>query len=238
MNLEDYIHETNKSKNIQTLFNYFEKYMTDIGFDRVILGLMTDHPRLKKEAVHGFLKNYPVGWLEHYFGQEYNHIDPVRHKAYSAIGAYTWDELKTSIQLSSKQMLMFNEAEDAHFFNGIGVSMRGPGGAIAAVGAACSVKNGNLNKDILDAANLMSVQFYTCYWRLMEKKVTLVHLTAKEQEILTWSAAGYTKSQIAHKLCLSIHTVDFHVRNCLAKLEAQNITHAVSRALNLSLIHI
>ncbi|ACE84000.1 helix-turn-helix transcriptional regulator [Cellvibrio japonicus] len=237
MNMEDYICETNNSKNIQSLFNLFEKYMSDIGFDRVILGLMTDHPRLKKEAEHGFLKNYPADWVERYFDQKYVHIDPVRHKAYDAIGAYTWDELKASMQLSNKQIQMFNEAEDARLFNGVGVSMRGPGGAIAAVGAACSVKNGNLNKDILDAANLMSVQFYTCYWRLMEKKVTLVHLTAKEQEILTWSAAGYTKSQIAHKLCISVHTVDFHVRNCLAKLEAQNITHAVSRALNLSLIH-
>ncbi len=238
MNLEDYIHETNKAKTVHELFNFFERSMADIGFDRVILALMTDHPRLKKEAEHGFLKNYPSEWVQHYFDQKYMRIDPVRVKAYNTVGAYTWDELRRDISLSDRQILIFNEAEDACFFNGIGVSMRGPGGAIAALGAASSVKNKDFHRDMLSMVNLMSVQFYTCYWRLMEQNTVTVCLTKKEQEVLTWVAAGYTKSQIANKLAISIHTVDFHVRNCLVKLEAKNITHAVTRALNLALIHL
>jgi len=57
MNLEEFINKTNKAKNVDLLFENFETAMGELGFDRLLLALMNDHPALKKEAEHGVIKN-------------------------------------------------------------------------------------------------------------------------------------------------------------------------------------
>lgn len=50
-------------------------------------------------------------------------------------------------------------------------------------------------------------------------------------------AAGQTTSQIAAHLFISENTVKTHVRHILEKLEASNRTEAVSKGIQLGLIH-
>ena len=52
-------------------------------------------------------------------------------------------------------------------------------------------------------------------------------LTAKEEEVLRLMATGLSNSDIAQVLVVSLETVKTHVGNVLAKLGAQNRTHAV-----------
>ena len=52
-------------------------------------------------------------------------------------------------------------------------------------------------------------------------------LTAKEEEVLRLMATGLCNSDIAQVLVVSLETVKTHVGNVLAKLGAQNRTHAV-----------
>ena len=61
-------------------------------------------------------------------------------------------------------------------------------------------------------------------------------LSAREREILRWSAAGLTRRKIASTLAMSYHTVDFHMRGILRKLDAANMLLAVSKAQHLGLI--
>jgi LuxR family transcriptional regulator, quorum-sensing system regulator BjaR1 len=63
-------------------------------------------------------------------------------------------------------------------------------------------------------------------------------LSDRERETLTWSARGKTMSEIADILTISGDTVESHVRNALRKLEANNKTHAVAKAIFLGLIDI
>ena len=61
-------------------------------------------------------------------------------------------------------------------------------------------------------------------------------LTAREQEVLRLLAQGATNQEIADRLVVSLRTVKKHVGNLLLKLEAQNRTHAVARAREISLL--
>jgi LuxR family maltose regulon positive regulatory protein len=61
-------------------------------------------------------------------------------------------------------------------------------------------------------------------------------LTPREQEVLRLLAQGATNNEIADRLVVSLRTVKKHVSNLLLKLEAQNRTHAVARARELSLL--
>ncbi|MFF2805655.1 response regulator [Streptomyces sp. NPDC058000] len=52
-------------------------------------------------------------------------------------------------------------------------------------------------------------------------------LTDREEEVLRWMATGLSNPEIAKSLTVSLETVKTHVGNVLAKLGAQNRTHAV-----------
>lgn len=240
MNVEEFIYNTNKADNVDALFRSFETAMGELGFDRLLLALMNDHPTLKKEAEHGVVKNYPDDWVNYYLSQGYDEIDPVRTLSFARTGAFTWDKIIESKTLTVKQNLMFNQASDAKLHSGVGVALHGGGGAVAALGAASSEKGVETSQFVLDKVNLMAHQFYTCFWRLMEKDVLSlpVLLTDREQEVLKWSARGFTKANIADRLNLSVHTVDSHIRNSMRKLNAKNITSTVVKAINLRLIQI
>ena len=55
-------------------------------------------------------------------------------------------------------------------------------------------------------------------------------LTPRETECLTWAARGKTSVEIAELLNRSMETVEFHLSNAMAKLNARSRTHAVAIA--------
>ncbi|MEO0727534.1 MAG: LuxR C-terminal-related transcriptional regulator [Bacteroidota bacterium] len=69
-------------------------------------------------------------------------------------------------------------------------------------------------------------------WRSDEK----IELSAREVEILRLSVRGFTISEIAEQIFLSIDTIKFHRRNIFKKLEVSNISEAISSAVNNKLI--
>lgn len=56
-------------------------------------------------------------------------------------------------------------------------------------------------------------------------------LSMREKQILTLLARGYNQVQVADRVFLSPHTINFHVRNIMKKLAAANITAAVAKAI-------
>ena len=61
-------------------------------------------------------------------------------------------------------------------------------------------------------------------------------LSKREMQILHLLAHGFNQIQIADKVYLSHHTVNFHVRNILSKFSARNATAAVALAITHELI--
>ncbi|HWC14494.1 MAG TPA: response regulator transcription factor [Actinomycetota bacterium] len=60
-----------------------------------------------------------------------------------------------------------------------------------------------------------------------EAKLLLDQLTAREREVLQLLAEGCRSDDIADRLALSVHTVNTHVRNILAKLGVSSKLEAV-----------
>lgn len=61
-------------------------------------------------------------------------------------------------------------------------------------------------------------------------------LTARECEVLRWSAAGKTADEIGQILGITERTVTFHITSSLTKLNVANKTQAVAKALLLEMI--
>jgi LuxR family transcriptional regulator, quorum-sensing system regulator BjaR1 len=64
----------------------------------------------------------------------------------------------------------------------------------------------------------------------------VLRLTDRERDVLSWAGRGKTSSETADILRLSEMTVDTHVRNAIAKLDACNKTQAVAKCVWLGLI--
>ena len=63
-------------------------------------------------------------------------------------------------------------------------------------------------------------------------------LTARELEVLRLVRDGYRNKQIADQLSISENTVNFHVKNLMDKLRANDRTHAVTIALRRGMLQI
>lgn len=238
--LESFIEYSNLASSVDELFKLFEREMQKFGYDRILMALMTAHPELNREAEHGILKNYPEVWVKHYRDQGYDRIDPVRSHIFLRSSPYSWDELKVKDRLSKEQIRMFNEAREEGLLSGIAVPLRGPNGAVAGIAGASSAGYVETTQIQLDTINLLAHQFYACFCRLLANAAECapVELTSKEREVLKWCAKGYTKSEIGQRLCISSHTVDYHIRNSQRKLQARNIVSAVVRAISRGLLDI
>jgi DNA-binding CsgD family transcriptional regulator len=238
MTFDEYIEATNKAASVDALFEIFKKAMADLGFDRLIFSLMTDHPCIGRPAGHGIILNYPGEWMKFYAEKNYEVTDPVRHKMYLAESAFAWEDLSKYRVLSKGQSECLALGNEAGLHSGIGIPLHGPRGAVAGIGAASSAGGVELNKNTLSHAQLFAQQFYTVFLELQKppQDIPAVFLSDREQEVLKWCAIGKTKAEIGDIMNLSEHTIEFHVRKAQQKLDANSTTLAVFKALHLGLI--
>jgi DNA-binding CsgD family transcriptional regulator len=65
---------------------------------------------------------------------------------------------------------------------------------------------------------------------------SMVMMTAREREVLRWTAEGKTAYEISQILAVSERTVNFHINNVVSKLGASNKTQAAVKAATLGML--
>ncbi|HEX5493723.1 MAG TPA: response regulator transcription factor [Mycobacteriales bacterium] len=76
-------------------------------------------------------------------------------------------------------------------------------------------------------------QAFYLHW--LESRPALPRLTPRQLQVLDLLGRGFTNSEIGAELHVTEHTVEFHVRHLLQKLDARNRMEAVGRARGLGL---
>jgi DNA-binding NarL/FixJ family response regulator len=61
-------------------------------------------------------------------------------------------------------------------------------------------------------------------------------LTLRERDVLTLLTRGYSNQEIAERLCITVHTVKFHMTAIYSKLEVSGRTQVIIRAFDLNLV--
>jgi len=238
MPLHSFIIDSNKTANTKQLIISWHQAMQKLGFDRLLFTLLMDHDGIARKAGHIAVINYPQIWLEQYSRNHYEEIDPIYHHMFTSKGAFTWESLKSTKQLTQPQIALLDSARLAGLSGGVGIPLRGPFGVLAAVLAASGVTKFPLNIDMLDCTELLCEQFYKVYLRL-ERKVDInetTKLTEKERNVLKLCAAGKSQLEIAHAMGVTTHAVKFHLKGILFKLKAANQEVAVMKAAAMGLI--
>ena len=234
---EDYVEKANRARTVEELFQVFVDTVKLYGFDRAIFSLATEHADLDVQAKLGLIHNYPKDWMDYYFQNGFNHIDPVLIHASQTVGTFEWKDIPRCLDLRKKQRLCLNLGEEAGLHNGIGILMRGPCNQTAGIALATSEKKDASDADH-DLINAFCNHLYVAYKRLKKRPAGLapnIFLTDKERDVLSMAVRN-TDAMIADKLNMSVHTVDSHFRRIYRKLEANTRTMAIVKALTQGLI--
>jgi DNA-binding CsgD family transcriptional regulator len=237
---EDYVERANAAGSVEALFKVFVDTVKLHGLDRAIFSLSTEHNDIDVPAQLGLIHNYPRDWMDFYFENGFDRIDPVLIHASQKIGMFEWKEIPRYLDLRKKQRLCLNLGEEAGLNNGLGILMRGPCNQTAGIALATVEKKDAFDGN-LDLVSAYCHHFYAAFKRLKERPSPVgpnIFLTEKERDILSMAAHGKSDVAIADKLNMSVHTVDSHMRKIFMKLECNNRITAIVKALALGLIHL
>ena len=178
--------------------------------------------------------------MEYYFQKGFDRIDPVLIHAANKVGMFEWKEIPRHLELRKKQRLCLSLGEEAGLNNGLGILMRGPCNQTAGIALATAEKKDAFDGN-LDLISAYCHHFYAAFKRLNERPAPAgpnIFLTEKERDVLSMVLHGRSDAAIADRLHMSVHTVDSHMRKIFRKLEVNNRTMAVVKALTLGLVHL
>lgn len=222
-------------------FELFRQAVADLGYDRVALIPVTP---AAQEAL-GLTKlapvisiNVPDAWVRHYIAEEYQAFDPVLLQTPLQSGPLVWDDILTGERLSPKQRRILIESREAGMFNGVSIPLHGPRGETYVVSLAAE-RAVEPHPEHHPTLQLLAAQFLIAYSRVKRRHAAGPdgpRITDRERECLTWTARGKSAWAIGKILGVSEHTVNFHLKQSMAKLGASNRMQAVVAALRLGLI--
>ena len=84
--------------------------------------------------------------------------------------------------------------------------------------------------------SMVSMQAFDVFDRLRRNGTNQNVLSARELEVVRWTAQGKTSLEIGQILSLSDHTVNAYMTNAIKKLDCVNRTQLVAKALRMKLI--
>lgn len=228
MNLLETIHEDCTGiTDSQKLFQRIDSFSKRIGFDYCCYGFR--HHRSATQSEVRVFDSYPAGWMAHYSQKGFLDIDPT-----VAVGAQTERLLSWRDPSLPAADALWRDAHDFGLNHGVARSNWGPHGEFGLLSF------GRTTED-LKPVELSSLQVgmgvlshYTheSMSRLLRPQrppFDVASLSAREREVLLWTAEGKTADEIGDILGISTRTVNFHIRNCLDKTGCRNKVQSAIR---------
>lgn len=205
-----------------------------LGFEHCAIGVRLPYP-ISRPRIETF-SNYPEAWRNHYLRSGYLFRDPsVAHGQRSCV-ARTWDD-----QLFADEPTMWDEARSAGLRHGWFKSTLETSGCGSMLTLARSHDEFTPNelRAVSEKLSWLAHAAHLVVMRaLLPTEATEPNstLTAREIEVLRWTADGKSSSEIADILTISDNTVNFHIKNAVRKLGANNKTSATVRATVMGLL--
>ncbi len=217
----------------RALFDKIVAMAKSLGFERCAYVLRVPLSLSKPQAIA--ITNYPDTWLSRYTEAGYLETDPTILHGRRSQAPIVWTD---DVFASTKRF--WDEAQSFGLRVGWGQSSLDVNGVMGMLSLARS-------HDALSASELAS-HGPQLHWLASVAHLSLsqlfipqlrehIDLTMREIEVLKWTADGKTSGEIAIILSVSVNTVNFHIKNAVAKLQTANKTAAVVRAAMLGLLN-
>jgi LuxR family transcriptional regulator, activator of conjugal transfer of Ti plasmids len=182
--------------------------------------------------------NYPKNWQEHYFERNYMRIDPVVTSAKRMRRTFSWSSDQRRMS-DPDEKRFFGEAAEFGLRSGLSFPARLAFGRLGMLTFASHTNKMKLDFD--DYAFEMAVAVTTIHMNLkrgssLAARRRSIDLSPRQAECLEWASRGKTASTTATILGISESSVAFYLKEARAKLNADNLPHAVRVAMEANII--
>ncbi|RAS22071.1 autoinducer binding domain-containing protein [Paraburkholderia bryophila] len=201
----------------------------NLGFAYCAFGYHTRPPFHFRNVV--IESSYPPPWVSRYHDQHYLEIDPIARLDVRDPTPTVWTD-----DLFSQAKHLWDDANAAGLRVGISQpcwDARGRCGvfSLARDHRALDDHEIEMLRPHLAALSHLSM---TCIANIAGRQrhdTTEINLTRREIEILRWTADGGSAKSISNALDISADTVNFHLKNCMRKLNASSKVAAAAYAI-------
>lgn len=177
-----------------------------------------------------WINNYPDGWMKHYIDSGYMHLDPRVTRARRSSEPFLW-----RAELFKEAKPLWDELEKHGLSNGCTLSVLDSPGGISMFSVSRTapiIESDEVAEKQLSLQRIAQLTHAIASKMVLSAIVTeFPRLTHREVEVMKWCADGKSAQDIAQILHVSKNTVDFHIKNCIVKMDAPNKTAAVMRAM-------
>lgn len=206
------------------VFRRIELAAASLGFEHVAYGIQAPLPLSRPKIT--LLNNYPSAWQERYSAAGYLMKDPT-----VAHGRKTQTPCIWSDKLFADSKSLWDEAREHGLRVGWAQSSLdglGIGGMLTLSRSSEPLSEQELDANQQKMRWLVQVA-HVAFSRALRSAPSsqLQGLSHRELEVLKWSGDGKSAQEIADILCISVNTVNFHIKNVVDKLQVANKTAAV-----------
>lgn len=238
MKYQDYL-DIGTASDRATFESRLVRFAQSLDFPIVQAVLMVKRP--SQPSLVARIGNLPRGFQEASMDEEDSRRDPVLQRLLTASLPFAYDQA-TYVEAGAGDLW---ETQAFHGFRtGISMSLHMPGGRQFLFGVdrerPLPTDDGDLMRLMADL-QLLAVHAQETAARVMLPRSAYgpagaPRLTPREREVLLWTREGKSAWAIGQILSMSEHTVVFHLRNAMGKLEVSSKHSAVLKAMELGLL--
>lgn len=184
-----------------------------------------------EDLVELLLHRLPQGFGERFIAQNYGNANPISRRARQTDEPFFWHDVVYDGVADPVAGQVMNDAAAAGIRDGFCIPVHmpeGERGLVSFLGGPVSLSDEE--RLALQALGL-AAHAQVLHLRRPEAVAATPKLTAREREVLRWTAAGKTADATAGILSISVRTVEYHLLNAARKLNTANRTHTVVEAL-------
>ncbi|MGP6023778.1 quorum-sensing transcriptional repressor QscR [Pseudomonas aeruginosa] len=232
---EGYLEILSRITTEEEFFSLVLEICGNYGFEFFSFGARAPFP-LTAPKYH-FLSNYPGEWKSRYISEDYTSIDPiVRH------GLLEYTPLIWNGEDFQENRFFWEEALHHGIRHGWSIPVRGKYGLISMLSLVRSSES-IAATEILEKESFLlwiTSMLQATFGDLLAPRIvpeSNVRLTARETEMLKWTAVGKTYGEIGLILSIDQRTVKFHILNAMRKLNSSNKAEATMKAYAIGLLN-
>ena len=232
---EDQLHALLTIRSERRLMEEITAIAHDIEFDFCAYGMRMPVPVSRPKVV--MFSNYPAAWQTRYRERGYVGVDPTVHHGMRSLLPIVWSD-----EVFASAPELWEEARSFGLRVGWAQSSRDSNAAAGLLTLARG--EGPLTDSELRAKRLMMAWLTQVAHLGMSRCLTTkllpegeIRLTERERTVLRWTGDGKTASEISTIMRISESTVNFHVRNAVAKLGTANKLAATVKAAMLGMLY-
>jgi LuxR family transcriptional activator of bioluminescence operon len=216
--------------NIEEIGNILQKITLEFDMEYFLLGIATPSSLTRTNIV--IEDNFPKKWRDYYDSNSLAKIDPVVSYCLKKHTPIIWSEFSKN-NFSLEELHLFKKAKKYGLAYGFSIPIHGSGnqfGMLSMVSSSNKTMNELLESQVMAQSLIPVIQdtFNRLFRPIDTKKPKL---TPREVECLQWASEGKSGWDMSQIMGCSERTILFHMNNVRDKLNTNNRTQSIAKAI-------